>query len=241
MKKIFIFLILYNFAYTSFSQKENGGPNVTVKWAPIGLAIGSLSFQAEYNFGKNSLTAKIGVPVATSHTFQYDKKDANFSLKATSFLAGYRTYLGKKHMQGLYLEPYFKYVHHTSEGMGNASLANTPVVMSFTNGYNGFGLGAQLGAQFMIRQRIIIDLFFLGPEINSATNNFKTVEVSSTIPWTYVQSEQAAQNIRDFVNQFPIIRNRVKIMVDQPNKSVSADFKGALPGIRMGVSFGLAF
>jgi hypothetical protein len=102
-------------------------------------------------------------------------------------------------------------------------------------------VGAQLGAQFIIAKRIVIDLFFLGPEINSATNNFKTVEVSSTIPWTYVQTNEAAQNIKDFVNKFPFIRNKVTVMVDQPNKTVSADFKGALPGFRAGVSFGIAF
>lgn len=144
-------------------------------------------------------------------------------------------------MRGLYFEPFFKYVHHTSEGTGNAVLGGDPVIMSFTNDYNGTGLGIQLGAQFLITKKFVIDLFFLGPEINSSKNNFRSVETSSTVPWTTVQASEAEQDIRDFIDQFPFIRHRVNVTVDQNNKTVLADFKGVLPGYRIGVSFGFAF
>jgi hypothetical protein len=163
-------------------------------------------------------------------------------MKATSFLAGYRMYFSKKrHLRGLYLEPYFKYVHHSSEGEAKSTLGGRAVRMSFTNDYSGAGVGAQLGAQFMIKKRFVIDLFFLGPEINSATNNFRAVEASATIPWTFIEASEAERDIREFIDQFPFIRRKTRIMVDKDNKSVSADFKGALPGLRVGVSFGFAF
>jgi hypothetical protein len=222
-------------------QAQEKLPSVTVKWAPTGLVYGNVSLQGEYNFGRNSLTAKLGIPMSTHRHYDYDDKEARFSMKAVSFMAGYRTYLSKKHMRGFYFEPYFKYVHHTSEGAGNGFLSGEPVRMNFTNDYNGIGFGAQLGVQFLVWKKLVIDLFFLGPEINFSRNSFNAVEVSSTIPWTLVQASEAESDIRKFIDQFPFVRNKTDIMVDRHNKSVRADFRGAIPGIRTGISIGVAF
>ena len=113
-----IVVLLVAFAQAQDVQKPS---QVIVKWAPTGLLLGSISLQGEYNFGKNSLTAKIGLPANTQHSFTYEDKDAAFSMKATSFLAGYRIYLSDKQVRGLYFEPFFKYVHHTAEGTGNGT------------------------------------------------------------------------------------------------------------------------
>lgn len=187
------------------------------------------------------MTAKIGLPVKAHHSFTYDGHDADFNMRATSFLAGYRTYFSKKHLKGLYYEPFFKYVHHTSEGTGKGTLSNRTAIFSFTNDYNGIGAGVQLGAQFFIGKRFVIDLFFLGLEINSATNSFKSNEVSNTVEWSYVDAHEAEREIREFIDQFPFIRNRTNVMVDKENKWVNAEFKGALPGVRTGISIGIAF
>ena len=228
-----------------FGQDSNAAisqqPNVTVKWAPLGLFLGNISLQAEYNFGgKNALTAKIGLPVKAHHTFTFDEKDASFNMRATSFSAGFRTYLSGKHLKGLYYEPYFKYVHHTSEGSGTGSLRYREAMYNFTNDYNGMGVGVQIGTQFIIRKRYVIDLF-IGPEINSATNSFKAIEVGNSQSWTYWDGHDAEQDIRNFIDRFPIIRNRTNVVVDKENKRVLADFKGALPGLKAGVSIGIAF
>jgi hypothetical protein len=241
MKKTGLLLFLLILSCTVFGQSSAAKPNISIKWAPTGIVLGNISLQGEYNFGKNSLTAKIGLPFSKHQTFKFDDKDAGFSMKAMTFLAGYRTYLSKKHMKGLYLEPYFKYVHHISEGSGNAVLDGDKVLMNFTNDYNGAGIGAQLGVQFLISKKFVVDFFFLGPEINSARNNFKAMEVSSAIPWTYAKASDAEQDIRDFIDKFPFVRNNVNVMVDQSNKTVAANFKGVLPGYRIGVSFGYAF
>lgn len=241
MKKVALIFCFAMSCSPVFSQSISTDPNVSIKWAPAGLAFGNIGLQAEYNFGKNSLTAKIGVPVSKHQTFKYDDKDADFTMKDMNFLAGYRTYLSKKHMAGLYFEPYFKYLHHTAEGVGNAVLSGENVVMNFTNEYNGVGVGAQLGVQFLIKKKIAIDFFFLGPEINSARNDFKANEISNTLPWTQSQATEAEQDIRDFIKKFPFIRNKMDVMVDANQKIVTASFKGVLPGYRIGVSFGIAF
>lgn len=240
MKNLLLFFLLLTAAGASAQEKVRQN-NATLKWAPTGLILGNIALQGEYNFGKNSLTAKIGIPVNTHHTFEYDYKDAKFSMKATSFLAGYRTYLNKRHLRGFYFEPYFKYVHHTSEGQGHSTLSTDNVTVNFTNEYNAIGLGAQLGVQFLLRKNIIIDFFFLGPEINDARNTLKAVEISTTLPWTSTQASEARQDILDFVDKFPFIRNRIDVTVDETNKTVTANFKGPLPGYRFGVSFGVAF
>jgi hypothetical protein len=241
MKKHIILISFVVSVLFSKAQVNTDTRELAFKWAPTGLIVGSLSLQGEYNFGKNSLTAKIGLPVNVNHTFTYEDKDADFQMKATSFLAGYRMYLSKKHMRGFYLEPFFKYVHQNAEGVGNGTLSGDPVVMDFTNNYNGFGVGAQLGVQFLVGKRFVIDLFLLGPEINSARNNFKAVETSHSIPWTSIQASEAEKDIRDFIDKFPFIRNHVDVMVEKTNRTVITDFKGALPGFRTGVSFGVAF
>jgi hypothetical protein len=238
-------LILFLFLFVSGRCQESSylnQQNVTVKWAPTGLLLGSASLQAEYNFGgRNSLTAKLGLPVKAKRSFQYEDEDAEFTMKATSFLAGYRTYFSKKHLRGLYYEPFFKYVNHVSEGMGTGTLDTRKALYNLTNTYSAMGVGIQLGAQFLIGKRFVIDLFFLGPEINSANNSFKAMEVSNTIPWTHVEAAKAEQDIRDFLDQFPVIGKKVQVMVDKENKRVTADYKGALPGIRTGISIGFAF
>jgi hypothetical protein len=241
MKNTFLTLSLL-FAYVFvFGQSNMKLPTIGLKWGPAGIALGNINLQGEYNFGKNSLTAKIGIPFDKHQTFQFDEKDADFSMRAISFLAGYRTYLSKKHMKGLYFEPYFKYVHHISEGTGITVLTGDRVVMNFTNDYNAVGLGAELGVQFIVAKKILIDFFFLGPEINSAKNSFKAVETTSTLAWTHIQASEAEQDIVDFIDQFPFIRKKVDVMVDQSNKTVFANFKGGLPGYRIGISFGFAF
>lgn len=240
IKTCLFFCALMPFSFV-LGQSNPLKPTIGLKWAPSGIVFGNISLQAEYNFGRNSLTAKFGFPFSKQQDFKFDNKNAGFSLRATSFLAGYRTYLSKKHMKGLYLEPYFKYVYHIGEGTGNATLGGDKVVMSFTNDYNAVGMGAQFGAQFLISKKFVIDLFFLGPEINLARNDFKAVETSGTVNWTSVQVSEAEQNIHDFIDQFPFIRHRINITVDQNSKTVFAVFKGALPGYRLGISFGFAF
>ena len=240
-KTIFPFLAVLLAGQAMAQQVPSTDTRATLKWAPTGLVYGGLNFGGEYNVGpKRSITARVGIPLSVQNTVEYDGKNVDFNMKATSLSAGYRMYLSKKHLRGLYVEPYAKYVHHSSDGTGTGTLDDKTAVMDFTNEYKAFGVGAQLGAQFFIGKRFVVDFYFLGPEINSATNNLKAVEVSRTLPWTAVEAQDAENTIRAFVDQFPFVRNRTDIKVDQNNRTVTADFKGALPGYRAGISLGFA-
>lgn len=224
-------------SHAQYSEERNA----TIKWAPTALVTGNINLQAEYNFGgRHSLTASIGLPANARHTLTYQGNDAVFNMKSTTFLAGYRTYLSQKHLSGLYLEPYFKYTHHASEGVGSGMLDYRNVVFDFHNEYNAMGLGAQLGAQFLISDRVVIDLFFLGPEFSYARNNLKAIEVTGTGPWNTREAVQAQVEVINFINQIPFIRNRTTVMVDKDNRTVTAQFNGPLPGFRAGLSLGIA-
>jgi hypothetical protein len=239
-KAFWILLTCFSFAST-YAQEKKPDPKITLKWAPTGLILGDISLQGEYGFmKKSSLTAKIGVPINRTYHATYNGNAANMHMKAFSFLAGYRIYLSKQMLKGFYLEPFFTYVHHTSNGIGIGTLENRSVMMDFTNDYNGIGAGLQLGSQFRIGKRFVIDLFFLGPQVTSSTNNFRAVDATNSLPWNDIQASDAEKSIKDFINQFPFVRNKVAVEVDKPNRTVTADFKGALVGIRFGVSFGIA-
>ena len=67
------------------------------------------------------------------------------------------------------------------------------------------------------------------------------MELTSTISWTSIEANEAEQNIRDFIDNFPFIRNKTHVMVDKDNRTVTADFKGALPGMRVGFLLALLF
>jgi hypothetical protein len=240
--KKFTHLLFLLFLLQSVSAQKNFKPKITLKWAPTGLFLGNASFQGEYGFiKKSSLTAKIGVPFSRSFHANFDGHDVHMSMKAFSFLAGYRKYLSREILKGFYVEPFFTYAHHTSDGNGEGTLDNQPVTMDFTNAYNGIGVGVQLGSQFIISKRFVIDLFFFGPQLTSSTNNFRAIDYNNSASWNTIQADEAEQDIKDFLNQFPFIRNKVNVHVDKPNKTVTADFNGALVGIRFGVSFGIAF
>jgi hypothetical protein len=241
VKNILYLIISFCFLQTVSAQGKYFDPKITLKWAPTGLLLGNISLQGEYSFGtKSSLTAKIGVPLSRSYHSTFDNNDVDMHMKAFSFLAGYRKYLSKQVLKGLYIEPFFTYAHHNSDGTGEGKLDNQPVTMAFTNDYNGIGIGVQLGTQFIIAKRVVIDLFFLGPQLTSSTNNFRAVDPYNSIAWTTIQADEAEQDIKDFLDQFPFIKNKVNVNVDKPNRRVMADFKGALVGVRFGVSIGIA-
>ena len=242
MKKSILLILLFFLCQFAFAQDKEYDPVVTVKWAPTGLLVGNVAIQGEYSFNqKSSLTAKIGVPIGKNYHSKFHGKEMDINMKTYSFMAGYRRYISKRKMSGFYYEPYFKYVHQTAGGLGETTLDNQPVTLNFTNTYSAFGFGVQLGTQFIIRKRFVLDLFFLGPEINSANNNFRAVDPEGSESWTNIEASQAENDIRNFLGQFPFIKNRVAVKVDKPNKSVNADFNGWIAGLRCGFSIGYAF
>jgi hypothetical protein len=244
MKKTLLFILSFTtFLAATAQEKTSKQYEKIAKWAPAGLYLGHLNLIGEGAINsRNSITAQGSFPIKTKKTFQYEDKDADVSMEIMSFHFGYRHYLSrKKFMKGFYLEPYAKYLKHESEGIGSATLDTRLAQMRFNNDFRSIGAGVQLGVQFLIARRVAIDFYFLGPEISTGKDHFNAVEISNIIPWTHLEAAEAERSIRELLDDVPFIGDRTTVTVDRANKSVSADFKGFLPGIRTGISIGLAF
>ena len=245
MKKSLLSVLFLITAISSFCQDEEDRSDfyreraLILKWSPSSLATGKLTFGGEYNFKKkNSLEVFFGFPAAKSHKFDYDNSSSSLSSQGFSFLAGYRYYFGKKPHSGFYVEPYYKYLHHQLDGMLQGDLNGESATFKTHTDYKGMGIGAQLGVQWLIVDRVCMDFFILGPEANSAKFYSTATDVAGTIPWTEVDANEAAKDIKDVVSKIPIVGNKIDVIVDQNTKTVTTSYRGFVPGLRFGASIG---
>jgi hypothetical protein len=102
-------------------------------------------------------------------------------------------------------------------------------------------VGAQLGVQFLIANRVVFDIFLLGPEANSSKQHILMKDISSTMPWDPAMAADAEKELKDIVQDVPIIGDKVEVKVNSSAKEVTADYSGFLPGFRGGISIGLRF
>lgn len=223
-------------------EKQTFSSSFAVKWNPESLVFGKISTFGEYNFKrKKSFTFGIGIPINKSVTFNLDDEDRVINTKTFSIMGGYRMYFGKKQMKGFYFEPYLKYMKNDISTIINTDLDGMPTDFVTTSTYSGVGVGLQLGAQFMIAKRIVIDMFFLGPEANSAKHKIVMQDITSTGQWDAQQSADAQQEIDDTIGDLPVIGDKLKVVIDANARTVSSDYKGFLPGFRAGLSIGFRF
>ncbi len=236
MKKpiLFLFLLIgYLAGHTQYAAHP------VIKWAPAGLVFGKLSLGTEYNFKKkNSVELFIGIPVAATRTIDYDNKQSDIESRVFSVLAGYRRYIGKKSNAGFYAEPYFKYLEHHAKGILEGDLDSKIARMDTKTDYKAWGAGVQLGYQFLIAKRICLDFFLIGPEANIVRFNSQSTDIANSVPWTIIQSGEAEREIKDAIKDIPILKDKLEISVDQSKKTVYTEYKGFLPGFRMGASIG---
>jgi hypothetical protein len=212
-----------------------------LKWNPLSIKFGKISMFGEYNYRpKRSITLGIGIPFDYQNEYTINDDRQDVTTQTPSVMAGYRMYMGKKPVSGFYFEPYLKYLKNDIESFIFTDLDNDPVIFRATSKYSGFGVGAQLGVQFMIAKRVALDLFFLGPEANLSKVNFEARDISSS-SWDSQDAAEAEQKIKDIVNDIPVIGDNIKIDVDASTRRVKADYNGFLPGIRAGISVGVRF
>jgi hypothetical protein len=243
MKKLFLALACFIIINSTKAQQDSSffKTSIAVKWNPESLYFGKVGLFGEYNFkNKKSITFGIGIPASHSTTVNMDDKDRNVEMKTFSIMGGYRMYLGKKTMTGVYFEPYLKYVKNDANTIIDGDLNGRNINFVTTSKYSGTGVGAQLGVQFMIVKKVVFDFFFLGPEANTASHKV-VMHDTSTLPWTQAEADDAQNTIDDNIGDLPIVGNKLKVMVDRNSKTISSDYSGFLPGIRFGLSVGVRF
>ena len=216
--------------------------NLAIKWSPLGVAFGKLTLGGEYSIRKKqSITFNVGIPTGIQRNFDADNNTADVKSKTTSVMAGYRFYLGKSSMKGFYFEPYLKYLNNKLEGTFNYNNDSPPSIYKASNDISTFGIGGQLGFQVLIAKRIVLDFFLVGPEANTAKENGSFTDVTNNIPWTPADAAEAENDIKDALDNIPIIGEKIEVKTDQASKTVFISYKGFLPGVRTGFSIGFRF
>lgn len=228
-----------------YSDEEVFKPSYAVKWNPAGLIFGKVTIGGEVNLNhRRSITAVIGLPKDRTLSHKFGEKEESVTYKTTSVMGGYRMYLGKKSMTGLYFEPYLKYLNN--EGLLpdiKTTIDGEQATFRLNTDYTGIGLGAQLGLQFAIANRVVIDWFVIGPEINRFKFKLTFQDVSNppTSMWGNVDESDARRELEELLNEIPLLGSKVDIDVDRANKTVRSSYRGALTGFRTGISIGVKF
>lgn len=229
---------------TKIKTKVGDARPWALKWNPESLLFGKIGLSGERQLrGRKSVTFGIGIPVKQHITRDPTEYRVDLDAKTFSAQAGYRMYLGKRPLRGFYFEPYLKYVHFDGSGTfddKNTSSSTTHYIFASDVSYSGGGIGAQLGVQFQVAKVVVLDLFLLGPEANigNSEGRFRDISPNSGPVWN---SGEAERNIRNFIDDIPIIRNNVTYEIDNANRTVIARYKGFTPGLRLGASVGIRF
>jgi hypothetical protein len=212
------------------------------KFAPGGLSFGKATLGVEYNVKyRNSVTFYIGVPLEKKKQVSFDGGESEVLSKAFSVMGGYRHYLSDKNMKGFYIEPYAKYLNHKGSGQLNNNVNGMDLVFDTRTNYSGVGVGAQIGLQMIISRSIVLDLFILGPEANNSKFTLTATDISNHPGWSLADKQEIENDIRELLNDVPLVGNKVEVNVDMDNKTVNTAYAGFVPGIRIGGSVGIRF
>lgn len=239
-----ILCVLFAFFATTLQAQEPPvfHPSTTVKWAPASLLFGKISLGSEYNFApRRSVTLNIGIPTSTTFKANIDNKDRSLDIKSFSVLAGYRMYLGKKPMTGFYFEPFLQYLKGSTSTATDFSISGQDRNFALNGDYSSFGLGAQLGLQFMIARTVVFDWYIIGPQANISNFSLLAQETGNGAAWDAGAAADAQTEIENFINDVPLIKNKTDIEVNPNARNVKASYKGFLPGFRTGLSLGIRF
>lgn len=156
------------------------------------------------------------------------------SLQYSSFTPELRIYFGDGYGKGFYLAPFYRHtkyqindvhIFYNSEG-GGEGMVNTSGDISS----NTFGL--QIGSQFNLGSRIVLDWFIIGPHYGSATGGISGVAENEL-----TSNEQA--DLRDGLDFVDSLIGDFSYKVDSKGAEINVD--GPWAGIRAGFAIGYRF
>jgi hypothetical protein len=106
----------------------------------------------------------------SSLQFNQNKKKSGYT-----FGADYRFYLAKENKyaapRGVYLAPYVSFYHFNNQKGGRDTANGNNLTLNTT--MNFFNVGGELGYQFVIKNRFVIDCVLVGPALTSYYFNVK--------------------------------------------------------------------
>ena len=163
MKKAFILLFAVTLTSTAFSQYANGA----AKFNLFGVVVGQYQFAYEHALNENSsVQLSAGIISRTwDGGIDFGGLASSFEQKNTGFIIipEYRYYFAGEALKGVYGGVFARYrsvnIDYTSTSTGSE-----PDVTEISR--SAIGGGILLGYQFIISDKVLIDLF-LGPQFKS--------------------------------------------------------------------------
>jgi hypothetical protein len=138
----------------------------------------------------------------SSLSFNRDKQKSGFSLGSE-----YRFYLAKENKydapHGVYLAPFVSFYHFNNQRTGRDSLNSNFLTLNTSISFLNFG--GELGYQFVIKKRLVIDCVLLGPALSSYYFNIKLDGSTSGD-----QNEKLQEIIAALKEKFPLLNDLTK-------------------------------
>lgn len=243
MQKVFFLLVLGLLFMSGNAQDRKN----IFKFLPVNLTLNSLSFEYERMINpKNSFELGLGIPMNQTFVNKFsmdwskDERISDDELGVFSLRVAYKHYTGKSaEPKGFYYSPYFKYQTVSASAHNVRTVEDDLGSFSYDEDYdaefNTFGVGFQLGYQFLIAKTVTLDLYFLGLEAGIA-NVDATVKSSDLEQVNSIESD-----VRDAIDDLPSFLNK-KIEVRSGGNSVEVKGNNFFyPWVRGGISIGIAF
>ena len=148
----------------------------------------------------------------------------------------YRFYLAKENKykapRGIYMGPYISYHYFGNERTIEVDNNGTTEEAILTTRFNILNIGYQLGYQFIIDNRWVIDLVFMGPSIS----NYR---FEATLDGNYNFSTEDIQNevIQDLIERFPLLEE----VIDEKEASSRGKLDAWAYGYRYQLHVGYRF
>lgn len=233
-KTILITFIFISFvAVTALAQKNIIKTNFT------GFLTGDYGFSYERSVNeRQSVTFKAGFlkptlsPFIRQKTITPDVYDMIGASGGVNFSAEYRFYMSGLVQNGFYVAPYMRFMNqkniYTDEIDKNMFDVDTRI--------NNIGIGAQLGYQWQITERIFADFFFFGAGIDKyrLKLNYVLEQPNSTFDYNTLTDD-----ISEVFEDINYLENRLEFDVTKNYHKTRLPF--LFPGFRMGINIGVSF
>ena len=240
MKKYILLFIIISFLLPANGQNNVAGIN------PLSLGLKNLNLKYELVLNENQSLALNGsymlkrtlpfYSIENAKVFFDEETTTDIDIEehvtGYSFFPEYRFYMGKKKNapEGFYVAPYFRYNHYNFEFIGPYEGHKA----TFSGVYSSIGGGIQLGMQWLINDFLSLDLQIIGLGINSNNLDARFKTDNKTADYGQVK-----QDIEVDVEEVPILGGQMEVTATSDYVEGKGSF--ILPGIRGGLSIGIAF
>ncbi len=261
---IFLFIFCTGFSFWGMAQQGVEGPKNVVKINLSSLVLNNFGLQYErklshkISFGlgfrfmpdgqlpfHNTIKSLINKAHSSgsgnnnnnnNNDSSFQNAISNSRMGDWAVTAEVRFYFGKKGFaRNFYGAPYIRYAQFSLNiPYTYTDQNNQPHHMDLQGNLTGFGAGLMLGKSFMIKKRVVLDLWILGPFYGPGHAN-----VTATADLSQL-SDQDKQNLQSNIQNLKIPTWTINANVT--NSGVTATGTGGFIGIRgLGLNLGIAF